>query len=69
MDYSDDFASYWSGENSGYIGYTAFDSYVTELSANWSGSGVYDYTDSGNAIHIYDIIVNPAPADSLFEHG
>jgi hypothetical protein len=69
MDYSDDFASYWSGENSGYIGYTAFDGYTTELAANWSGSGDYDYTDSGEAIHIYDIIVNPAPADSLFEHG
>jgi hypothetical protein len=69
MDYSTDFDAYWSGANSGYIGYTAFDGYMTELAANWSGSGSYDYTDGGETIHIYDIIVNPEPADSLFEHG
>jgi hypothetical protein len=69
MDYSDDFDSYWSGENSGYIGYTAFENYMDELAANWSGTGDYDYTSGEDAIHIYDIIVNPEPADSLFEHG
>ena len=69
MDYSTDFNAYWSGANSGYIGYTAFDGYATELANNWSGSGDHDYTDDGESIHIYDIVVNPAPDDSIFAHG
>ena len=68
-DVSADFDSYWSGANSGYIGYTAFDGYMTELEANWSGSGDHDYTAGDEAIRVYDIVINPAPADSIFEHG
>ena len=69
MDVSTDFNAYWSGDYSTLIGYTALDGYMTELAANWSGTGDYDYTSGDDAIHIYDIIVNPEPADSLFEHG
>jgi len=69
MDVSADFDSYWSGANSAIIGYTAFNNYKSELAANWSGTGNYDYTSGGDTFHIYDIIVNPNPADSLFEHG
>jgi hypothetical protein len=69
VDVSADFDSYWSGENSAIIGYTAFVNYKTELADNWSGTGNYDYTSGGDAISIYDIILNPEPADSLFEHG
>ena len=69
MDVSAEFDAYWSGANSGFIGYTAFDGYMTELAANWSGTGDHDYTDGDNSIHIYDIVINPAPDDSLFEHG
>jgi hypothetical protein len=68
-DYSTDFTAYWSGDNSGIIGYTAFSCYQDELAANWSGTGDHDYTDGDNTFHIYDIAINPAPADSLFEHG
>jgi hypothetical protein len=69
MDVSADFDSYWSGANSAIIGYTAFENYKTELAENWSGSGAYDYTSGTEAIHIYDIVLNPNPADSFFEHG
>ena len=69
MDVSDEFDAYWSGDYSTLIGYTAFDSYMTELATNWSGTGDYDYTSGEDAIHIYDIIINPEPADSMFEHG
>jgi hypothetical protein len=68
-DISDQFDSYWSGANSGLIGYTAFNTYKTKLAENWSGTGTYDYTSGGDTFHIYDIIVNPGPADSIFEHG
>jgi hypothetical protein len=69
MDLSADFDSYWTGENSGLVGYTALDGYMTKLDANWSGSGDYDYTSGEDTFHIYDIVVNPSVADSLFEHG
>jgi hypothetical protein len=68
-DISDQFDSYWSGANSQVIGYTAFNTYKTELAQNWSGTGTYDYTSGGDSFHIYDIIVNPGPADSIFVHG
>ncbi len=68
-DVSTDFDSYWSGTNSEIIGYTAFNDYKTELAANWSGNGNYDYTSGEDTFHVYDIIVNPEPEDSLFEHG
>ena len=69
MDVSDEFDAYWSGDYSALIGYTAFECYSDELAVNWSGTGDYDYTDGDDAIHIYDIIINPEPADSIFEHG
>jgi hypothetical protein len=69
MDLSADFDSYWTGENSGTIGYTALDEYMAKLDANWSGSGDYDYTSGEDTFHIYDIVVNPSVPDSLFEHG
>jgi hypothetical protein len=69
MDQSTDFASYWNGANSATIGYTAFDGYKTKLATNWSGSGDYDYTSGADTFHLYDIVVNPSVADSLFEHG
>jgi hypothetical protein len=69
MDVSAEFDSYWDGANSAIIGYKAFDGYKTKLATNWSGSGDYDYTSGGDTFHIYDIIVNPSVADSLFEHG
>jgi hypothetical protein len=68
-DSSTDFAKYWDGANSAIIGYTAFDGYKTKLATNWSGSGDYDYTSGEDTFHIYDIVVNPSVADSLFEHG
>jgi len=69
MDVSADFDSYWSGANSAIVGYTAFEGYMDELAANWSGSGDYDYTSGEDTFHVFDIVVDPAPADSLFEHG
>ncbi len=68
MDYSTDFDAYWSGANSGITGYTAFDGYMTELESNWSGTGAHDYNSGDNAIHIYDIAINPTLDDSLFAH-
>jgi len=68
-DVSSDFASYWDGANSGIIGYTAFTDYKNQIAAHWSGSGDYSYTSGGNSYKIFDIILNPAPADSLFQHG
>jgi hypothetical protein len=68
-DVSTEFASYWDGANSAIIGYTAFNGYKTELAENWSGTGDYDYTSGENTFHIYDIVVNPSVADSLFVHG
>lgn len=68
-DSSATFADYWNGDLSGIIGYTAFNTYRTELAANWSGSGAYDYDSGGNTYHIYDIDVNPTVDDSLFVHG
>jgi hypothetical protein len=69
MDVSTEFDSYWSGENSAIVGYTAFDGYKTELATNWSGTGDHDYTSGEDTFHIYDIIVNPTVEDSLFQHG
>jgi hypothetical protein len=66
---SSEFASYWDGANSAIIGYTAFEGYKTQLATNWSGSGDYDYTSGGDTFHIFDIILNPTVADSLFQHG
>jgi len=66
---SSEFASYWDGANSAVIGYTAFEGYKTQLATNWSGSGDYDYTSGGDTFHIFDIILNPTVADSLFQHG
>ena len=68
-DSSATFADYWNGDLSGIIGYTAFNTYKTQLAANWSGSGAYDYDSGGNTYHIYDIDVNPSIEDSLFVHG
>ena len=68
-DSSATFADYWNGDLSGIIGYTAFNTYKTQLAANWSGSGDYDYDSGGNTYHIYDIDVNPTVADSLFVAG
>jgi hypothetical protein len=42
--------------------------YVNELSA-WSGSGDFNYTQTFTTIRIYDISINPALPDSLFQHG
>ena len=64
-----DFTAYWSGDNSGLVGHTAFDCYQTELAANWSGSGDYDYTSGEDTFHIFDIVINPSVDDSLFAYG
>ena len=64
-----DFTAYWSGDNSGLVGHTAFDCYQTELAANWSGSGDYDYTSGGDTFHIFDIVINPSVEDSLFAYS
>ncbi len=69
MDVSGEFDSYWTGDYSGLIGYTALEGYMSELANNWSGTGDHDYEDDGEAIHIYDIIINPEPDDSIFAHG
>jgi hypothetical protein len=42
--------------------------YNTHLAA-WTGTGDYPYTDGTSTVRIYDIAVNPALADSLFEHS
>jgi hypothetical protein len=68
-DSSADFATYWNGDQSAIIGYTAFTDYKNQIATNWSGSGDYSYTSGGNSYTIFDIILNPAPADSLFQHG
>jgi hypothetical protein len=37
--------------------------------ANWSGTGDCTYTDSdGVSYRIYNVVINPALADSLFQH-
>jgi hypothetical protein len=41
--------------------------YVSSLAA-WTGAGDYSYTQNGETVRIYDIQVNSALADSLFEH-
>jgi hypothetical protein len=68
-DVSSEWTSYWDGANSGVVGYTAFEEYKTQLATNWSGSGDYDYSSSGDTFHIYDIVINPSIEDSLFAHG
>jgi hypothetical protein len=42
---------------------------VDRLAANWSGTGDYTYTNSatGTSIRIYNVAINPALADSLFQ--
>jgi hypothetical protein len=68
-DVSTEWTSYWDGANSGIIGYTAFEGYMTELATNWSGSGDYDYTSGEDTFHIYDIVINPSIDDALFAYG
>jgi len=46
---------------------TLWGAYTTNLQA-WSGVGDYTYTDGANTVRIYDVSVNPALPDSLFEH-
>ena len=41
--------------------------YVNSLSS-WAGLGDYTYSAGGSTVRIYDISVNPALSDSLFEH-
>jgi hypothetical protein len=42
---------------------------VDHLAANWSGTGDYTYTGSstGATIRLYNIVINPTLADSLFQ--
>lgn len=59
IDYSADFATYWDNT---LIGNAALNSYMTAL-ANWSGTGNYE----GDSFIIYNIVVNPTLADSVFQ--
>jgi hypothetical protein len=63
MDVSSDFATYWDSTWS-----PALSSYKTAL-GSWSGTGDYQYTVEGNSYRVYDILVNPSLADSLFQHS
>jgi hypothetical protein len=37
--------------------------------ANWTGTGDSTYTDStGTSYRIYNVVINPTLADSLFQH-
>ncbi len=66
MDVSAEFQQYWDQFE------TAFEQYKDQL-AGWNGTvgGEYTYTDpaSGAVIRIYEIQVNPALNDSIFQHG
>jgi hypothetical protein len=59
IDYSADFTTYWDNT---LIGNAALNSYMTAL-ANWSGTGNYE----GDSFTIYNIVVNPTLADSVFQ--
>lgn len=62
-DLSSEFTSQWSSWNSAFTGYR-------DSLAGWAGAGDWTYTDSnGDTVRLYDIIVNPSLADSLFQHG
>jgi uncharacterized protein (UPF0333 family) len=55
-----DFATDWPTWSTQFEGYIAHNE-------NWkTGDGDITYTDSGNSITIYDIVINPMLADSLF---
>jgi len=63
MDLSDLFPTYWDTWNS------AWEGYRTNL-LDWTGVGDWSYTTpNGDTVRIYDIIVNPSLADSLFQHS
>jgi hypothetical protein len=64
--FSSDFTNQWStwvGTGKQWTGD------VDHLAANWSGTGDYTYTGSatGATIRIYNVVINPALADSLFQ--
>jgi hypothetical protein len=66
-DFSSDFTNQW---NSWVGSGKQWTTDVDALGANWSGTGEYTYTDSATqtSTRIYNIKVNPAIDDSLFEH-
>ena len=61
-DLSSYFSDYWSTWNSTFTGFKS------NLASHGSG---YTYTDpsTGDTIKIYNVVVNPSLADSLFEHS
>jgi preprotein translocase subunit SecG len=62
-DYSSYFSDYWSTWNSTFTG-------LQSSLSHWSGSGDYTQTDTnGDTVRIYNIVVNPSLADSLFQHS
>jgi len=62
IDLSSSYTSQWSSWNSAFTGYK-------NSLAGWAGVGDYTYTSNGETIRIYNIIVNPSLADSLFQHS
>jgi len=63
VDLSDAFPSYWDTWSS------AWEGYRTNL-LDWTGVGDWTYTTpNGDSVRIYDVLVNPSLADSLFEHS
>jgi len=63
MDLSDAFPTYWDTWNS------AWEGYRTNL-LDWTGVGDWTYTTpNGDSVRIYDVVINPSLADSLFQHN
>jgi len=63
MDLSDAFPTYWDTWSS------AWEGYRTDL-LDWTGTGDWVYsTPNGDSVRIYDVVINPSLADSMFEHS
>ncbi len=61
-DTSASYTTYYNTQNQVWQGYMAY-------LAGWNGVGDYSYTIGAATVRIYDISVNPALPDSLFQHS
>ncbi len=60
MEVSGDWSTYWD------LWAPALEDYQTQL-ADWE-SGDWEWEDNGDSYRVYDIVLNPTLADSLFTH-
>jgi hypothetical protein len=65
---SNDFTNQWNT----FVGeHTRWTTDVGHLINDWSGTGNYTYVGSitGATVNLYNVIINPTLADSLFQHN